>query len=213
MSSGQISPPVSPARLLQRADLDLDPVALARRLLGVRLLCEGVGGIIVETEAYGRDDEASHSFRGPTLRNRSMFAGAGTVYVYRSYGLHWCFNIVARDEGAVLIRAIEPAVGVDVMRQRRGRTDRLADGPGRLAQALAIGAIHDGADATVAPFALLDRSAEPRIFVAPRIGISRAVDRRWRFGIEGSPWLSRRMPTATKADRPAACVGNRKPPA
>ena len=213
MSSGETSPPLAPARLLQRADLDLDPVALARRLVGVTLLCDGVGGIIVETEAYGRNDAASHSFRGPTLRNRSMFAGAGTVYVYRSYGLHWCFNLVARDEGAVLIRAIEPVVGLDLMRQRRGRVDRLADGPGRLAQALAIGAVHDGSDATAAPVALLERPAEPRIFASPRIGISRAVDRPWRFGIEGSPWLSRRMPTATGADRPAACVDSDEPPA
>ncbi|HEV2553382.1 MAG TPA: DNA-3-methyladenine glycosylase [Bosea sp. (in: a-proteobacteria)] len=179
---------------LTREDLRLPAVELARRLIGVTLLCDGVGGEIVETEAYGRDDAASHSFRGPTLRNRSMFSGAGAVYVYRSYGLHWCFNIVAQDAGAVLVRAIEPQARLELMRHRRGRSDHLADGPGRLAQALGIDISHDGADATVAPFVLLDRLREPRLEAGPRIGISRERDRLWRFGLKGSPWLSRRMP-------------------
>ncbi len=188
-------PPEGPsARRLLTGDLDLPAVELAQRLIGVMLLCEGVGGVISETEAYGRDDAASHSFRGPTLRNRSMFAGAGAVYVYRSYGLHWCFNIVARDAGAVLIRALEPRSGVDLMRQRRGRTDHLATGPGRLAQALAINIRHDGHDATAEPFALLDRLQEPDILMGPRIGINRERDRPWRFGLKGSRWLSRPIP-------------------
>jgi DNA-3-methyladenine glycosylase len=123
-----------------------------------------------------------------------MFSGAGAVYVYRSYGLHWCFNIVAQDAGAVLVRAIEPQARLELMRHRRGRSDHLADGPGRLAQALGIDISHDGADATAAPFVLLDRLREPRVEAGPRIGISRERDRLWRFGLKGSPWLSRRMP-------------------
>lgn len=186
----------SQGRPLARADLDGSAAALARRLIGVALLCEGVGGIVVETEAYARDDAASHSFRGPTRRNRSMFAGPGAVYVYRSYGLHWCFNIVARDAGAVLIRALEPRWGVDLMCRRRGRSDHLADGPGRLAQALAIDIAHDGVDATVAPFALLDRAVEPRILAGPRIGISRECERPWRFALAGSHGLSRPLTAA-----------------
>lgn len=198
-------PPAGPpARRLQKGDLDLHATGLARRLIGVTLLCSGVGGVIAETEAYGRDDAASHSFRGPTLRNRAMFAGAGAVYVYRSYGLHWCFNIVARGAGAVLIRAIEPRSGLDLMRQRRGRTDHLADGPGRLAQALAIDIGHDGRDATAEPFALLDRPQEPDIVVGPRIGISRERDRPWRFGLKDSRWLSR--PISAGEEPIAACV-------
>lgn len=189
-------PPPSPFPVdgrLRRGDLDHPAVDLARRLIGVTLLCDGVGGPIVETEAYARDDAASHSFRGPTPRNRSMFAGAGTIYVYRSYGLHWCFNIVARDAGAVLVRALEPRFGLERMRERRGRSDHLADGPGRLAQALAIDIAQDGREATTAPFALLERSKEPAILTGPRIGISRERDRPWRFGLAGSPWLSRSM--------------------
>jgi DNA-3-methyladenine glycosylase len=179
-----------------REALDLPAVALAPRLIGVALLCEGVGGVIVETEAYERDDAASHSFRGPSPRNLSMFAGPGTIYVYRSYGLHWCFNIVARDAGAVLIRAIEPKWGVGAMARRRGRGDHLTDGPGRLAQALAIDIAHDGGDVTAAPFALLHRAREPRILAGSRIGISRERERPWRFVLAGSPWLSRPMPAA-----------------
>jgi DNA-3-methyladenine glycosylase len=190
------SPLDAPDARLQREDLDWSAVALARRLIGVTLLCQGVGGPIVETEAYERDDAASHSFRGQTPRNRSMFAGAGTVYVYRSYGLHWCFNIVARDAGAVLIRAIEPRFGLEQMQRRRGRIDHLADGPGRLAQALAIDLSHDGGDATAVPFALLKRPQEPGLLEGPRIGISRERDRPWRFGLAGSRWLSRPMVTA-----------------
>lgn len=184
------------AARLRQEELDLTACELARRLVGVALLCENVGGIIVETEAYARDDAASHSFRGPTPRNRSMFAGPGAVYVYRSYGLHWCFNIVARDAGAVLIRAIEPRWGLDLMRLRRGRSDHLADGPGRLAQALAIDIAHDGADATAAPFALLDRAVEPLVLTGRRIGISRERERPWRFALAGSSWLSRALMAA-----------------
>lgn len=179
-----------------REALDLPAAALAPRLIGVALLCEGVGGVIVETEAYERDDAASHSFRGPSPRNRSMFAGPGTIYVYRSYGLHWCFNIVARDAGAVLIRAIEPRWGLDLMGLRRGRSDHLADGPGRLAEALAIDIAHDGADVTAAPFALLDRAVEPLVLTGRRIGISRERERPWRFALAGSPWLSRALTAA-----------------
>lgn len=150
---------------------------LATRLLGVSIFVHGVGGVIVETEAYTRDDPASHSFRGPTLRNAAMFGHAGTAYVYRSYGLHWCFNIVARDGGAVLLRALEPTAGLDFMLERRGGASALCSGPGRLAQALAIDASFDALPVYQEPFLLSDRTFEPDVAVGPRIGITQAREK------------------------------------
>jgi len=167
---------------------------LAIRLIGVSIFVAGVGGVIVETEAYTRDDPASHSFRGPTPRNAAMFGHAGTAYVYRSYGLHWCFNIVARGGGAVLIRALEPTAGLDIMLERRGGASALCSGPGRLAQALAIDASFDALPVYQEPFMLSDRTCEPDVAVGPRIGISQALEKPWRFGLQGSPQLSRRFP-------------------
>jgi DNA-3-methyladenine glycosylase len=173
-------------------------IDVARDLLGTTLLVDGVGGIIVETEAYARDDPASHSFRGPTARNTAMFGAPGHAYVYRSYGIHWCFNIVAGAEpgSAVLVRALEPTTGLDAMRARRGPADPrlLCAGPGRLCQALGLTGAHDGLALDRPPFALLPRGSEPAIVAGPRIGIARGVDAPWRFGIAGSRFLSRAFP-------------------
>lgn len=174
-------------------------VEVARALLGCTLLVDGVGGVIVETEAYDRDDPASHSFRGPRPRNTAMFGPVGRLYVYRSYGLHLCANIVAgvAPGAAVLLRAIEPTAGLTVMRARRGLEGppALCSGPGRLTQALGIAAAHDGAALHEPPFALSPRlRGEPVIAVGPRIGISKGVEAPWRFGLAGSRFVSRPFP-------------------
>lgn len=176
---------------------ELDAVALAPLLIGATLLVDGIGGAIVETEAYLRDDPASHSFRGPRASNAAMFGPPMHAYVYRSYGLHWCFNIVAAEAGAVLIRALAPERGLAVMAQRRGMQNPLCSGPGRLAQALGIDASHNGLSLAGPPFTLIGRSSEPRIVSGPRIGITKAAERPWRFGLEGSPLLSRPFPGRT----------------
>lgn len=170
-----------------------DAVAVAARLIGARFTVDGVGGVIVETEAYRRDDPASHSFRGPGRSNAGMFGQAGSIYVYRSYGLHWCANIVTEPGAAVLIRAIEPTDGLAVMAERRGTAEvrLLCSGPGRLTQALGITGAHDGASISAPPFRLPWPAMAPDIAVGPRIGISRAVDQPWRFGLAGSRFLSR----------------------
>jgi DNA-3-methyladenine glycosylase len=174
--------------------LDLsDPVVAARDLIGWVLLVDGIGGPIVETEAYHQKDPASHSFGGRRVRNAAMFGPAGTFYVYRSYGIHWCLNIVcgAVGEGAgVLIRAIEPQRGVDLMSARRGLTEPrlLASGPGRVGEALAVGPHLTGTPAQLEPPA-----RRPRVAATPRVGISKAVDHPWRFVDADSPYVSRRM--------------------
>ena len=168
----------------------------ARALIGMLLLADGVGGIIVETEAYARDDPASHSFTGPTRRTVAMFGPPGHAYVYRSYGVHWCLNMVTTPPGsAVLVRALEPVAGLDAMQARRGLTDirLLCRGPGRLCQALGIGAALDGAVLDRPPFVLQRGPAVP-LLTGPRIGITRAVDVPWRFGLAGSRFLSRPFP-------------------
>ena len=174
-----------------------DVVSVARDLIGATLLVDGVGGFIVETEAYDREDPASHSFSGPTKRNAAMFGRPGRAYVYRSYGIHWCLNFVCREEGhgsAVLVRALDPTLGADIMRARRGLDDEkaLCAGPGRLTQALGITIEHDGLSLSAPPFDIVARPGpEPAIAVGPRIGISKAVDLPWRFGLAGSRFLSR----------------------
>lgn len=166
-----------------------DPVAGARALLG-RLLVSTIDGVRVavrlsETEAYGgADDAASHAFSGETPRNRTMFGPPGRLYVYRSYGVHWCANVVcgpAGRPGAVLLRGGVPVEGVEVMRARRGRADHVADGPGRLCEALGITGAEDGLDLAGGRVRLEGRSAPGIIVASPRIGISRGVERPWRF--------------------------------
>lgn len=165
-------------------------------LIGAVLLVDGVGGRIVETEAYDREDPASHSFAGPTARNQAMFGPPGRAYVYRSYGIHWCLNFVCREEGhgaGVLIRAIEPLHGVALMRQRRGLENvrLLCSGPGRVGQALGITAELNGCRLDQPPFKVLATPETPEVVRGPRIGISKAVDVHWRFGLAHSPYLSR----------------------
>ncbi len=170
---------------------------VARGLIGWTFLHEGVGGRIVEVEAYAADDPASHAFRGQTPRNASMFAAPGTMYVYRSYGIHWCANIACEPEGtgaAVLLRALEPTRGFEEIRARRGGVpDRaLCSGPGRLAQALAITREADGLSVLRTPFRLEPPAGEPAEVVAtPRVGISRAAALPWRYLLRGSEWVSR----------------------
>jgi DNA-3-methyladenine glycosylase len=169
---------------------------VAPDLVGVTLLVDGVGGAIVEVEAYDHEDPAAHGYRGRTERNASMFGPPGHAYVYRSYGIHWCLNFVCEGEGsasAVLIRALEPTDGLDVMRVRRGLDDvrLLCSGPGRLCQALGVTREHDGLALDEPPFELIARSAAPPIARGPRIGITRAADQPWRYVVAGSRFLSR----------------------
>jgi DNA-3-methyladenine glycosylase len=171
-------------------------LAVARDLIGCELLVDGVGGRIVETEAYARHEAASHSFRGPTPRNEVMFGPAGRAYVYFSYGVHWMLNIVCGahegDAEAVLIRALEPTTGLELMRERRGR-EALRDlcrGPGRLGQALAIGPALNGERIGAGRIDLRIAAPSGTVGQTPRIGISRAVELPWRFVLEGSPYVS-----------------------
>lgn len=189
------------ARSSRLAEIDFSASAheVGRLLIGVTLLVDGVGGRIVETEAYDRDDPASHSFGGLTPRNAVMFGPPGHVYVYRSYGIHWCLNFVCREEGhaaGVLIRAVEPTAGLERMRRRRGIEDArlLCSGPGRLGQALAIDASLNGKALDAPPFELLAAPLDhPEVVVevGPRIGITKAVEVPWRFGERGSRFLSK----------------------
>ncbi|MDQ2080676.1 DNA-3-methyladenine glycosylase [Xanthobacteraceae bacterium Astr-EGSB] len=177
--------------------------AVAPELIGARLLVDGAGGVIVEVEAYHHTDPAAHSYRGMTERNAVMFGPPGHAYVYRSYGIHWCLNFVCEAAGsasAVLIRAIEPTEGLAAMRQRRGCNENrlLCAGPGRLAQALGVTLAHNGLALDRAPFEIHARAKEMpiQLVVGPRIGISKAVDLPWRYGLAGSAFLSRRFPVA-----------------
>jgi DNA-3-methyladenine glycosylase len=174
---------------------------VARDLVGATLLVGGVGGVIVEAEAYAPDDPASHSFRGRTAANSTMFGPPGTLYVYRSYGIHWCANVVCAPEGvgaAVLLRALEPTHGVEEMQRRRGLEDlrRLCSGPGSLTQALGIDKSHDGLLLDRPPFEL-SLGAEPAdVVVGPRIGITKAADLPRRYSLRSSPYVSRPRPRA-----------------
>jgi DNA-3-methyladenine glycosylase len=181
---------------------------VAPELIGATLLVDGVGGTIVELEAYDEDDPASHGFRGRTPRNAVMFGPPGHAYVYRSYGVHWCLNLVCAGEGraeAVLVRALEPTRGVETMRQRRGLDDvrALCSGPGKLCQSLRVTGDHDGAALDEPPFALHERSSVPEIATGPRVGITKAAELPWRYGAAHSPFLSRPIPPRDPADLPS----------
>jgi DNA-3-methyladenine glycosylase len=181
---------------LDRGFFDRSVHEVAPALIGVTLLVDGIGGPIVEVEAYDHEDPAAHGFRGPTDRNRSMFGPPGHAYVYRSYGIHWCLNFVCEGEGiasAVLIRALEPTHEVEEMARRRGVEELrlLASGPGKLCQALGITGDHDGLPLDEPPFELLPRDSEPELAVGPRVGITKAADQPWRYGLAGSRYLSR----------------------
>ena len=188
--------------MIPRAFFDRSVHAVALELIGATFRVDGVGGTIAEVEAYDHEDPAAHGYRGRTARNASMFGPPGHAYVYRSYGIHWCVNLVCEDEGvaaAVLLRALEPTHGLDLMRERRGLDDArlLCAGPGRLCQALAITREHDGLPLDAPPFELYERTSAPEIVAGPRVGITRAADRPWRYGLGGSPYLSRRFPGPT----------------
>jgi len=184
------------SRIQPPVDFSASSVDVARSLIGATLLISGVGGRIVETEAYDHDDPASHSFSGPTRRNQVMFGPPCHAYIYRSYGIHWCLNFVCRPTGhgaGVLIRAIEPLAGLDIMRKRRGLDDEklLCSGPGRVCQALGITQEHSGMPIDAPPFQLTPPPDPVPIVTGPRVGISKAKDVPWRFGLAGSPFLSR----------------------
>lgn len=187
-------------KTLAGIDFNADAHEVAQQLIGTTVLVDGVGGVIVETEAYDRTDPASHTFPGPTLRNAVMFGPPGRSYVYRSYGIHWCLNFVCREEGhgaGVLIRAIEPTEGLARMRERRGVDDArlLCSGPGRVGQALGIDGSFGGYQLDRPPFRLLAAQREDlELLVGPRIGISKAMDVPWRFGLKGSRFLSKPFP-------------------
>ena len=198
------SDPVPVPPHLEASFFDRPAGEVAPDLLGCMLMNEGVGGVVVEVERYQQDDPASHSFHGPTPRAAIMFGPPGRAYVYRSYGVHWCVNVVCDREGrgsAVLLRALEATHGLAEMRRRRGpvRDRDLCSGPGRLTQALAIDSRHNGTSFLEGDLSLHERVFVPQMVVGPRIGISRAVEQPWRLGVADSRALSRPFPQPTPA--------------
>jgi DNA-3-methyladenine glycosylase len=191
------------ARRLRRSFFSRHVLEVAPELIGATLLFNWVGGRIVELEAYHHTDPASHSFRGPTERNAIMFGPPGFCYIYRSYGIHWCLNFVCEPNGstsAVLIRAIEPTEGLPAMRRRRGMADErlLCSGPGRLCEALGITHKQNGFALDEPPFEMLGRTEAVDVVTGPRIGITKAVEKPWRYGEKGSRFLSKPFPTPAK---------------
>ncbi|HZR73881.1 DNA-3-methyladenine glycosylase [Bradyrhizobium sp.] len=185
-----------PGKLLRKAFFDRSVLEVAPDLIGATLLVGGVGGIIVEVEAYHHTEPAAHSYNGPTTRNAVMFGPAGFAYVYRSYGIHWCVNFVCEKAGsasAILIRALEPTHGTAAMRRRRGTHDErsLCSGPGKLTEALGITHTQNGLALDGPPFALYARPAKADVVAGIRIGITKAVELPWRYGLRGSKFLSK----------------------
>jgi DNA-3-methyladenine glycosylase len=181
---------------LKRAFFGRSVHQVAADLIGTTLLVNGAGGVIVEVEAYHHTEPAAHSYRGPTPRNQVMFGPPGFAYVYRSYGIHWCVNFVCEKQGsasAVLIRAIEPTRGISAMRRRRELHDEraLCSGPGKLTEALGITHAHNGLALDAPPFALYARTEKPEIVAGVRIGLTKAVELPWRYGLKGSKFLSK----------------------
>ena len=187
-------------QLLRKSFFDRSVHDVAPDLIGATLLIDGVGGRIVEVEAYHHTDPAAHSYRGPTPRNAVMFGPPGVAYVYRSYGIHWCLNFVCEEEGsasAVLIRALEPTEGLAAMRRRRGVPDErlLCSGPGKLCEALGVTDRHNGLALDKAPFEVRPREGNAKIVRGARIGITKAMDKPWRFGLKDSRFLSKPFKT------------------
>jgi DNA-3-methyladenine glycosylase len=201
------------AKRLTKSFFNRPVLAVAPDLIGVTLLVNGVGGRLVEVEAYHHTEPAAHSFGGQTERNAIMFGPACYAYVYRSYGIHWCVNFVCEPAGsasAVLIRAIEPTDGLAAMRRRRGLADErlLCSGPGRLCQALGITAAHNGLPLDEAPFALFASDGKTAVVSGVRIGLTKAADKPWRYGLKGSPFLSKPFPGGGKTVKR---IGGKKP--
>ena len=176
--------------------------AVAPDLIGATLLFKGAGGVIVEVEAYHHTDPAAHSFGGRTARNAVMFGPAGHAYIYRSYGIHWCLNVVCEPAGsasAILIRALAPTHDLAAMRRRRGVTDErlLCSGPGRLCEALGITDAQYGLALDETPFAIFARTHDVDVVIGPRIGITKAVDHPWRYGLKDSRFMSRPFRAST----------------
>ena len=198
--AGAAPPPLG--RPLKRAFFARSVHEVAPDLIGATLLLNGVGGVIVEVEAYHHTDPAAHSFRGPTARNAVMFGPPGFAYVYRSYGIHWCVNFVCEQEGsasAVLIRALEPTHGLSAMRRRRGLAEAraLCSGPGKLTEALGITHAHNALPLDEPPFAVHARTGKVEVAAGVRIGITKAADLPWRYGLKDSKFLSKPFPDRT----------------
>ncbi len=188
---------------LRRSFFDRPVLKVAPELIGANLLVNGVGGRIVEVEAYHHTDPAAHSYNGRTERNAVMFGPPGYAYVYSSYGIHWCLNFVCEEEGsasAVLIRALEPVAGIAAMRRRRGLVDEraLCSGPGKLCEALGVSHRHNGLPLDRLPFELRARGESLDIVVGVRIGITKAIEHPWRYGLKGSRFLSKPFPVSSK---------------
>jgi DNA-3-methyladenine glycosylase len=196
VASPAVENPTNMPALLRRKFFVRSVHEVAPELIGATLLFNGVGGVIVEVEAYHQTDAAAHSFNGRTARNAVMFGPPGYAYIYRSYGIHWCLNFVCEPEGiasAVLIRALAPTHGLAAMRRRRGVADErlLCSGPGRLCQALGISDKHYGLALDQPPFQILARGIAAEVAIGPRIGITKAIDHPWRYGLKDSRFVSK----------------------
>jgi DNA-3-methyladenine glycosylase len=202
MAQNPALPPPKLGKPLKRSFFARSVHDVAPDLIGATFLVNGVGGIIVELEAYHHSEPAAHSFNGPTPRNLVMFGPPGFSYVYRSYGIHWCVNFVCEKEGsasAVLIRALQPTHGIPAMRRRRGLHDErsLCSGPGKLCEALGITIAHSELPLDKPPIALIARASKPGIVTGPRIGITKAAELPWRYGLKDSKFVSKPFPLQT----------------